>query len=99
LAGRRFQEEKVEHPTQKPLSICNRIVRHFSNPGDLVVVPFAGSGSECVAAKNASRHFIGFEVNPDYVTIANRRLDGRSSNETRGTQPSLLTDAELFQVA
>ena len=50
LAGRRFRDEKVDHPTQKPLSISQRIVAHFSNPGDLVLVPFAGSGSECLAA-------------------------------------------------
>lgn len=84
LAGRRFKDEKVDHPTQKPLSISSRIVNHFSNPGDLVVVPFAGSGSECVAAARADRHFIGFELNPDYVAIANRRLA-----ELREQQPGL----------
>ena len=79
LAGRRFAEEKVAHPTQKPLSISCRIVNHFSNPDDLVVVPFAGSGSECVAAVMASRRFVGFELNPKYVAIANARL--RAVNE------------------
>lgn len=74
LAGRRFAEEKVDHPTQKPLSISLRIVNHFSDPGDLLVVPFAGSGSECVAAKMAGRKFIGYELNPEYVEIANERL-------------------------
>jgi len=74
LAGRRFADEKVDHPTQKPLSISSRIVNHFSNPDELVVVPFAGSGSECVAALSAGRKFIGFELNPDYVAIANQRL-------------------------
>lgn len=74
LAGRRFAHEKVDHPTQKPLSISSRIVNHFSNPMELVVVPFAGSGSECVAALQAGRHFIGFELNPEYVDIANSRL-------------------------
>jgi len=74
LAGRRFRDEKVNHPTQKPLSISNRIVNHFSDRSDLVIVPFAGSGSECVAAKMAGRHFIGFELNPDYVELSRRRL-------------------------
>ena len=74
LAGRRFAAEKVNHPTQKPLSISSRIVNHFSNPGALVVVPFAGSGSECVAARMGQRDFIGFELNPAYVKIANARL-------------------------
>jgi site-specific DNA-methyltransferase (adenine-specific)/adenine-specific DNA-methyltransferase len=64
LAGRRFRDEKVDHPTQKPLSISRRIIEHFSNPADLVLVPFAGSGSECLAALQADRRFIGFELNP-----------------------------------
>ena len=74
LAGRRFKDEKVDHPTQKPLSISERIVRHFSNEGDTILIPFAGSGSECVAAKKLGRNFIGFELNSDYIEIANDRL-------------------------
>lgn len=75
LAGRRFRDEKVDHPTQKPLSISDRIVRHFSNPGDTVLMPFGGSGSECVAAAAAGRHFVAFELNPKYIEIANGRLE------------------------
>lgn len=75
LAGRRFANEKVDHPTQKPLSISNRIVKHFSNEGDLIVVPFAGSGSECVAAKINNRDFIGFEINDQYLPIIEQRLN------------------------
>ena len=74
LAGRRFKEEKVNHPTQKPLSISDRIVCHFSEEGDLILVPFAGSGTECLSAHNNKRNFIGFELNQEYVDIANKRL-------------------------
>lgn len=74
LAGNRFKDEKVNHPTQKPLSLTLRLVKHFSNPSDIILVPFAGSGTECVAAKQEKRRFIGFEINPDYVMIANERL-------------------------
>ncbi|MCZ4088760.1 DNA-methyltransferase [Sinorhizobium psoraleae] len=74
LAGRRFRDEKVDHPTQKPLSISRRIVKHFSNPGDTVLVPFAGSGSECVAAVMEGRGYLGFELNPDYVHMARERI-------------------------
>ena len=74
LAGRRFRDEKVDHPTQKPLSISRRMVKHFSNPGDTVLVPFVGSGSECVAATMEHRGYIGFELNPDYVLIARDRV-------------------------
>ena len=74
LAGRRFESERVEHPTQKPLSISERIITHFSNPDDLVVIPFAGSGTECVAAKSLGRRFVACELNPKYVAIAEARL-------------------------
>ena len=74
LAGRRFRDEKVDHPTQKALSITRRIVKHFSNEGDLVIVPFAGSGTECLAALMENRKFIGFEINADYVALAERRI-------------------------
>ena len=74
LAGRRFSDEKVKHPTQKPLTLCSRLVRHFSKPGELVVIPFVGSGSECVAARMHGRNFIGSEINPQYVEIAEQRL-------------------------
>jgi len=80
LAGRRFRDEKVDHPTQKPLSISKRIVQHFSNPDDHILVPFAGSGSECVAAKLLDRQFLGFETNSDYIEIAEARLN---STETQ----------------
>lgn len=74
LAGKRFAKEKVNHPTQKPMSISSRIVEHFSNPGDNVLVPFVGSGSECVAATISNRNYTGFELNPEYIEIAQKRL-------------------------
>ena len=74
LAGRRFKEEKVPHPTQKPLLLCDRIVKHFSNEADLVLVPFAGSGSECVSAIRNKRNYIGFELNNKYVKLSEGRL-------------------------
>lgn len=74
LAGRRFRDEKVDHPTQKPLSISRRLIKHFSNSGDTILVPFVGSGSECVAATLEGRGFVGFDLNPDYVSLARDRV-------------------------
>jgi DNA modification methylase len=74
LAGKRFAEERVNHPTQKPLKICDKIINHFSNKSDLVLVPFVGSGSECVSAIKNERRFIGFELNKEYIEIANHRI-------------------------
>lgn len=85
LAGRRFRDEKVDHPTQKPLALSDRLVSHFSAPGDLVVVPFVGSGTECVSAKKLGRHFCGAEINAQYVAIAEQRLLGLDER-----QPTLI---------
>ena len=74
LAGKRFESERVDHPTQKPLSISNRIVKHFSNEGDTVLVPFAGSGSECVACVQNNRNYVGVEINDRYLQIIEDRL-------------------------
>jgi site-specific DNA-methyltransferase (adenine-specific)/adenine-specific DNA-methyltransferase len=88
LAGRRFRDEKVDHPTQKPLALSRRIVEHFSRQGELVVVPFAGSGSECLAAAMTGRRYIGFELNPAYVAIAEGRLRDFDSGELPGVRES-----------
>jgi hypothetical protein len=74
LAGKRFADEKVAHPTQKPLSISERIVQHFSEEGKTVLIPFSGSGSECVAAKKLGRNFLACDINSDYVQLARERL-------------------------
>ena len=77
LAGGAGKKERVNHPTQKPLELCRKLIK-ASKVGDetLVVVPFAGSGSECVAAKEEKVNFIGFEINNEYVKLCNNRLDG-----------------------
>lgn len=65
----------VKHPTQKPLAICEILIKSCMPLKDgLVVIPFAGSGSECVAAKNLGINFVAFEINPDYIKIGNVRL-------------------------
>ena len=61
--------------------MCRRLVQHFSNEGDLVVVPFVGSGSECVAAAELGRSFCGAELNPEYVEIARERVASAQQRE------------------
>ena len=75
LAGRRFRDERVAHPTQKPLALTDRIVGHFSSPGSLVVVPFAGSGTECVSALRNGRAFWAAEIKREFVQLAEQRLN------------------------
>ena len=89
LAGRRFQDEKVDHPTQKPMSISERIVDHFSPVDGSIVVPFVGSGSECLAAFRHGRTFLGFEVNPDYCALAKGRLRAEGWRQQRSPPPAV----------
>jgi site-specific DNA-methyltransferase (adenine-specific) len=75
LAGGAGKKERVDHPTQKPIALCEILIKAAKNgPETLVVVPFAGSGSECVAAKMQNVNFIGFELNPEYVTLCETRI-------------------------
>lgn len=59
--------EYTDHPTQKPLSICDRIIKVHSNINDLVYIPFAGSGSEIVSCINNNRNWIATELNNQYI--------------------------------
>ena len=71
-----------KHPTQKPLRVCRRIVKISSKPGDVVLAPFAGVGSECVAAKELGRRYIGIELEKEYVDIAKKRLSATNEIKT-----------------
>ena len=76
LAGGAGKRERVDHPTQKPLELCKKLIDASKNGEDtMVIVPFAGSGSECVAAKIQNINFIGYEINEEYITLCNNRLD------------------------
>ena len=62
------------HPHEKPLSLMERLVRIYTNPGDTVFDPFMGSGTTGVACKNLGRNFVGCEINPEYFEIAKNRI-------------------------
>jgi site-specific DNA-methyltransferase (adenine-specific) len=72
------KSEKVfgKHPTQKPLTLLERVILSSSNPGDLVLDPFAGSATTGIAALKHGRQFIGIDSNEDYLkTLALPRLE------------------------
>ena len=76
LAGGAGMKERVNHPTQKPIALCEKLLRSCKQPNTegYVLVPFAGSGSECVASKNLGMSFVGIELNEEYVGLINERL-------------------------
>ena len=67
---------ETKHPTEKPLAFIDLIVRVSSNEGELVLDPFMGSGTTAVAAKALGRAFLGFELEREYIEMANLRLKG-----------------------
>ena len=68
-------KEKVNHPTQKPIKLMERIISLFTNEGDTVLDFCMGSGTTGVACKNLERNFIGIEKNKEYFDIAKERIE------------------------
>ncbi len=67
--------ERTGYPTQKPLALLDRIVKASTNPGDLVLDPFCGSGTTLVAAQRLGRRWVGIDQSSEAVAIARDRLD------------------------
>ena len=74
---------KYKHPTIKPEALTRALMLTCSRPNDLVLVPFAGSGTECVVSKKENREFIGFEIDEKYHAVAIKRL---SDQEEKSNQ-------------
>ena len=70
----RTTKERTGYPTQKPLKLLRRIIRASSNEGDLVLDPFCGCATTCVAAEIEYRHWIGIDVSPKAYDLVNSRL-------------------------
>jgi len=62
------------HPASFPLELPIKCIKSATQKGDIVLDPFMGSGTTAIACKMLNRHFIGFEINQEYVNIANKRL-------------------------
>lgn len=62
------------HPTQKPVLLMQALIELATKPGQIVLDPFAGSGSTLVAAKNVHRKFIGYEANSTFADVCANRL-------------------------
>ena len=75
LTGQRASPERTKHPAQFPVSVIERIVKACSNPGDMLLDPFIGSGTSAEVAIRTTRNAIGFEIKQEYVDIAVERLE------------------------
>ena len=64
------------YPTQKPLALLERIIKASSNEGDMVLDPFCGCATACVAAENLGRQWVGIDLSPKAIELVNMRLKG-----------------------
>lgn len=74
--------ENTEHPTQKSEKLLAKIILASSNPGDVVLDPFLGSGTTSVVAKKLGRRYVGIETNPQYCLWAEERLEMANDDKT-----------------
>ena len=75
--------ENTEHPTQKPEKLIAKLILASSNPGDVILDPFLGSGTTSVVAKKLARNYVGIEIDKLYACFAEKRLD------TAGTEKQI----------
>ena len=79
VTGRFVTEKQNVHPTVKPIELMSYLITLGSRENDVVVDPFVGSGTTCIAAKMLDRKYIGIEKEKDYAIIAKTRLDDAES--------------------
>ena len=82
-----------KHPTIKPLELVKKHILHTTQPNDIILDCFCGSGTTCVAAKETGRRFIGMEINSKYYKIAVDRLNGINASG----QTSIFTDFDKME--
>ncbi len=75
--GRMIEPDEgfIDHPTPKPKTFIMEILKMFSKEDDIVLDPFAGSGSTAMACKLTNRKYIGIEIDEKYYKLANKRLE------------------------
>ena len=89
--------ENTAHPTQKPEKLLAKIILASSSAGDLVLDPFAGSGTTCVAAKKLDRRYMGIEIEKQYCVWAEQRLEmAESAPEIQGYADGVFWERNSF---
>jgi len=67
-------KERTGYPTQKPLKLLKRIIKACSNEGDIVLDPFCGCATTCVAAETLGRHWVGIDISEKAYELVVSRL-------------------------
>ena len=66
--------KRIGHPAPFPLELPHRLINLYSYEGDVILDPFCGSGTTCIAAKQNNRNYIGYDINEDYIRLAEKRI-------------------------
>lgn len=84
--------KKVGHPAPFPVELAKRVIKLYSYIDDVILDPFMGSGTACVAAKENGRHYVGFDISSEYCQIAKERIakvvireTGKNGNKKNGS--------------
>ena len=72
-----FGNESLGYPTQKPEGLLERIIRASSDEGQIVLDPFCGSGTTCIAAVQNNRSYIAYDIKREYVELAEKRISNQ----------------------
>jgi DNA modification methylase len=78
LTGNHQKKESWYHPTAKSIKVIRELIRSHSLRDWVILDPFMGSGTTAVAAQQLGRHYIGFELNPEFITITEQRMNQRT---------------------
>lgn len=74
--------KRVGHPAPFPVELASRVIKLYSYVGDVILDPFTGSGTTCVAAVKLNRHYVGYDIDAEYIKLAEQRINvERSTSE------------------
>ncbi len=66
---------KVGHPAPFPVALAEKVIKLYSYRGDVVLDPFCGSGSTCIAAAGTNRYYVGYDISEEYCALAKKRIN------------------------
>lgn len=83
------KENRLRHPALFPQDLIQRILEIYTQPGDIILDPFMGAGSSLVAAQMLKRRSIGFEIAPEYISLAKKRVQLKNEDSRAQFQPQI----------
>jgi DNA modification methylase len=89
----RDMRDKKVHPATFPISLCNKVIELFTHQGELVLDPFVGSGSTLIAASDLNRNAVGFDLQPHYIDLCEKRLRSQTNLFNHSRQVAIQDDA------